>query len=74
MQIACNMHIEIIKVCAIAKILHAINAQQKENITKKEILHCEQQSIEAYDTLNRLTSYRAQSYDQNKLSFDSIAS
>jgi len=27
MQIACNMRIEIIKVCAIAKTLHAINAQ-----------------------------------------------
>jgi len=33
-----------------------------------------QRSIEAYDISNRSTSYRAQSYDQNKLSFDSIAS
>jgi len=28
MQIACSMRIEIIKVCAIAKTLHAINAQR----------------------------------------------
>ncbi len=33
-----------------------------------------QQFIKAYDISNRSTSYRAQSYDQNKLSFDSIAS
>jgi len=33
-----------------------------------------QRPIEAYDISNQLTSYRVQSYDQNKLSFDSIAS
>ncbi len=33
-----------------------------------------QQSIKAYDISNRSTSYKAQSYDQNKFSFDSIAS
>ncbi len=31
-----------------------------------------QRFIEAYDIWNRLTSYRAQSYNQNKFSFDSI--
>ncbi len=34
----------------------------------------QQRPIKEYDISNRLTSYRAQSYDQNKLSFDSIAS
>ena len=33
-----------------------------------------QRPIEAYDISNRSASYRAQSYDQNKPSFDSIAS
>ncbi len=33
-----------------------------------------QRPIKAYDISNRSTSYRAQLYDQNKLSFDSIAS
>jgi len=28
MQIACNMHIEIIEVCTIVKTLHVINAQR----------------------------------------------
>jgi len=36
--------------------------------------HKNRRSIEAYDISNRSASYRAQSYDQNKLSFDSIAS
>jgi len=31
-----------------------------------------QQSIKAYNISNQSTSYKAQSYDQNKLSFDSI--
>jgi len=30
--------------------------------------------IKAYNISNQSTSYKAQSYDQNKLSFDSIAS
>jgi len=37
-------------------------------------LNWRQRPIEAYDISNRTASYRAQSYDQNKLSFDSITS
>ncbi len=39
---------------------------------KQSAHYWRQRSIEAYDISNRLTSYRAQSYDQNKFSFDSI--
>ena len=38
------------------------------------IFNWRQWSIEAYDILNQSASYRAQSYNQNKLLFDSIAS
>ncbi len=44
--------------------------------TKKKFYerHWWQRFIEAYDISNRSTSYRAQLYDQNKFSFNSIAS
>ena len=49
----------------------------KSNVQNKKVeqkYNWQQRSIEAYDISNRLKSYRAQSYDQNKSSFNSIAS
>ena len=43
-------------------------------ILQRRMNNWRQQFIEAYNISNQSTSYREQSYDQNKLSFDSIAS
>ncbi len=52
---------------------HVMNFTHEDTLDQKqEANRVANIEIKAYDILNQSTSYRVQSYDQNKSSFDSI--